>query len=288
MVWPGYRNLSSQAKSLWDNNQDAELKQYILEHIQSVASETKGFVNEWDVINEPYDNHDLMDRFGDSIMLDWYDEARSILPDTPLFINDYAILASGSQTNTAHQQCLYDIVTYLLNNHAPLSGIGMQSHFGDGSSLTPPEKLIEILNRFSKFNLPIEITEFTLDFCNEQTEADYMRDFMTAVFSHPSTTGIVQWNFWPENGTPNRENLYRPDGSIKPKGQTYFDMVYNVWWTKAHGTTNTSGRFTAPQRAFKGRYDIEASYDNKSVILKNTSITTDKSGENRIILKLPE
>ncbi|UCC97164.1 MAG: endo-1,4-beta-xylanase [Phycisphaerales bacterium] len=286
MVWPSYTHISSQARTLWDNRQNAALEQYVLNHIQSVASETKGYVDEWDVINEPYDNHDLMDRFGDSVMIDWFDKARSILPSVPLFINDYSILATGGETDTAHQQRLYDIIEYLQDNQASLNGIGIQAHFGRASDLTPPNILVKILDRFSTFNLPIEITEFTLKFYNEQVEADYMQDFMTVIFSHPSTVGIVQWDFWPLGDWPNHEHLYRLDGSIKPKGQAYLDLVYNTWWTRAHGITNASGRFTAPDRAFKGTYQIQASYGEHSAVLEDVEVVLDKSDANRVIVTL--
>ncbi len=286
MVWPSYQHISSPARALWDSRQDAALEQYILDHIRSVATETKGYVDEWDVINEPFDNHDLMDRFGDKVMIDWFDQARLSLPTVPLFINDYAILASGGDTDTAHQQRLYDIITYLQDNYTPLDGIGMQGHFGSGSSLTSPEILFKILDRFAAFNLPIEITEFTLDFYNDQVEADYMRDFLTVIFSHPSTVGFMQWDFWPQDRTPKANHLYRMDGSIKPKGQAYLDLVYNTWWTRQNGTTNAAGRFTAPDRAFKGTYQIQASYGEHSAVLEDVEVLLDKSDADRVIVTL--
>jgi hypothetical protein len=286
MVWPSYQHISSPARALWDNRQDAALEQYVLDHIRSVATETKGYVDEWDVINEPFDNHDLMDRFGDKVMIDWFDQARLSLPTAPLFINDYAILASGGDTDTAHQQRLYDIITYLQDNYTPLDGIGMQGHFGSGSDLTSPEILFKILDRFAAFNLPIEITEFTLDFYNEQVEADYMRDFLTVIFSHPSTVGFMQWDFWPQGQTPQAKHLYRVDGSIKPKGQAYLDLVYNTWWTRQNGTTNAAGRFKAPDRAFKGTYQIQASYGEHSAVLEDVEVVLDKADANRVIVTL--
>ena len=37
-------------------------------------------MSEWDVINEPYQNHDLMDLAGNGLMVDWFVRARENLP----------------------------------------------------------------------------------------------------------------------------------------------------------------------------------------------------------------
>ena len=42
----------------------------VIDHIDEIIQATEGLVEEWDVINEPYTNHDLMDLSGDHVMVE--------------------------------------------------------------------------------------------------------------------------------------------------------------------------------------------------------------------------
>ena len=49
----------------------------------------------------------------------------------------------------------------LIDQGAPITGLGMQGHFGD--NVTAPEKLLSLLDRFARFGLDIKITEFDIN-----------------------------------------------------------------------------------------------------------------------------
>jgi hypothetical protein len=53
--------------------------------------------------------------------------------------------------------------------------------------MDPFPRLLEVPDRFSLFGLPIQITEFDVAVRNEEVQAQYPRDFCTAVSSHPAT-----------------------------------------------------------------------------------------------------
>jgi hypothetical protein len=53
--------------------------------------------------------------------------------------------------------------------------------------MDPFARLLEVLDRFSAFGLPIQITEFDVTIRDEEVQAQYLRDFCTGVFSHPAT-----------------------------------------------------------------------------------------------------
>ena len=61
-------------------------------------------------------------------------------------------------------------------------------------SLDPQHK------QFATLGLPVRITELDIDSNDEELQADYFRDFLTASFSHPNINGIMIWGFW-EGGT---------------------------------------------------------------------------------------
>lgn len=283
MVWPSYNHVAQSARALWD--QPSLLRPHVLAHIEDIGSSTAAFCNDWDVINEPYTNHDLMDMFGNDVMVDWFIKAQEVAPASQLYVNDYAILASGGSTDTAHQQGYYDILDFLIDRGAPLGGIGMQAHFG-AAAITPPPVLWQILDRFTTFGLPISVTEFDVGTYDELADADYLRDFMTAVFAHPSVTAFLQWGFWEGQHYSKDRALYRSDWSAKPSGVTYERLLFNDWWTQSEGTTNGTGRYRVNDKAFKGRYDVSAAFAGTSTTLEGVEVIDDRTGSQRVVVQL--
>ena len=163
LIWPGWRNLPRSLRP--HENDPAYLRAAVDKHIRDVASAVKGTVIHWDVMNEPFDNHDLIDILGDDAMVDWFKAARAVDPAPKLFINDYAIL-SGGGGDTPHRAHYEKTIQYLVDHKAPLDGIGMQGHFGD--ALTAPEDLLAILDRFARFGKPIWITEYDVVIKDEE------------------------------------------------------------------------------------------------------------------------
>jgi len=202
------------------------------------------------VLNEPFDNHDVMDILGRGVMVDWFELAQQAAPEARLYINDYAILAAGGRTDTAHQAYYEDTIRFLLEQGAPLEGIGMQGHFGE--NVTPPETVLQLLDRFGQFGLPIQITEFDVDTRDEQLQADYTRDFMTAVFSHPAVNGFVMWGFWEGAHWRPESALFRRDWSERPNAAAYRERVFDRWRTEVEAVTDGEGRITT--RGFLGDY----------------------------------
>ena len=253
LVWPGWKWLPKMLQEYEGN--PSTLRKLTLAHIQDILTATQSLTDEWDVLNEPFAHHDLMDLIGPQAMIEWFTCARQTHPRAKLRINDFGILASGGgRTDTVHQQHYEDTIGYLLKNGAPLDVIGMQGHFGE--DVTPPPILWKILDRFSKFSLPIQVTEFDINSTDESFQADYTHDFFTALFAHPATEALVMWGFWEGLHWYPDAAMFRKDWSIKPNGLVYQDLVFNQWWTRLRGKTDRYGRYTA--RGFKGDYLITA------------------------------
>ncbi|MEW6046999.1 MAG: endo-1,4-beta-xylanase [Bacillota bacterium] len=252
LVWPGWQYLPAWVRFLEDD--PAALHEAVLEHIREEAGALRGRVIAWDVLNEPYSNRDLMKILGDEAMVEWFKAAREADPGAQLFINDYGILSSGG-LDRKHQDAYFATIRYLLEQGAPLDAIGMQGHFD--SDLTPPERLLEILDRFAVFDKPIWITEFDVDIEDEELQAAYLRDFFTAVFSHPAVEGILMWGFWDGAHWKQNAPLYRRDWTLKRSGRAWLDLVFGQWWTNEAGTTDANGTFAT--RGFLGDYEVEVS-----------------------------
>lgn len=257
LVWPNWRHLPGDMKQRQGDK--AYLRKRCLDHIADEAGAMKGKLIDWDVINEPFTNHDLMDILGREVMGGWFKKAKEMDPDVNVYINDYAIL-SGGGGDSAHRRHYEETIRFLIDSGAPLDGIGVQGHFG--SNVTAPGELLKTLDRFARFGRPLQVTEFDMKTGIEPFEAAYTRDFMTAVFSHPATVGILMWGFWDGRHWKKNAPIYRKDWSLKPSGEVWIDLVFKKWWTRAEGTTNRRGEFEV--RGFLGDYEIAAERRGRS------------------------
>ncbi len=252
LVWPAWDNTPQLLRAA--SNAPARVRQIIAEHIRDEVGALRGKIVEWDVINEPYNNHDLMDLLGNAVMAAWFKEARAADPAAKLYLNDFSIL-SARGLDTAHQDHYFNTIKSLLQQGAPLDGLGMQSHFG--WDITPPQRVLDVLDRFAVLHKEIQATEFDISMTDERLQAHYLRDFMTALFSHPAVVGIVMWGFWEGAHWRPEAALFRRDWSVKPAGQAWQDLVFKQWWTNARGLTDAQGGYAV--RGFKGAYDVTVS-----------------------------
>jgi endo-1,4-beta-xylanase len=254
LVWPSWGHLPTRLEALQDDP-DA-LRQEVLDHIDDAMALTQGRLIQWDVVNEPYDNRDLMDILGDDVVVDWFERARTGDPDVQLFLNDYAILTGGGG-DTGHRDDFEQWIELLTSANAPLDGLGMQSHFG--LALTGPDDILELLDRYgTTYDKDVAITEYDIDVDDENLAGCFTHDFMTTIFSHPKTTTFVMWGFWGDE-----DPLFAPDWTQKMAGRVFEDLVFRRWWTDETLTSDATGSATV--RAFHGTYEITVTAGDESV-----------------------
>ena len=232
-------------------------------HIDEMLAFTDGRIAEWDVVNHIVGWGDTMATVTDSneIYAQIIRYARS-KTDTPLWVNEGQILPGGSRADAYEK-----IIRFLIENQAAPDGIGFMAHFKDGT-LRSIDGLQEIYDRFSKFGVLLQLTEFDIDTRYEQLQADYLRDVMMITFAHPSFSGIVMWGFWEgQHWRPNAA-LWRKDWSIKPAGKMWKELVFNTWWTDEEGITGASG--TCEFSAFLGDHEIMVNNAGRTVQAKAT------------------
>ncbi len=257
LLWPSWKYLPKDVQTLQDKP-DA-LRKRILDHVRDEAGAFKGQILDWDVVNEPVTNTDVQRVLGDGILAEVFKTAREVDPQARLFINDYSILSHGG-TDTEHQDGYFRVIRALLDAKAPLHGIGMQGHFNE--QFTPPTRVWEILNRFGALGLPIQITEHDINVWDDEVMADYTRDFMTAVFAHPATSGFITWGFWEKrHWIPNAAQW---DGAwqLRGHGKVWYDLVFKKWWTSVNTEAGRTG--VAKVKGFLGDYTIEVRAGSKT------------------------
>jgi endo-1,4-beta-xylanase len=257
LVWPGWGYLPKFLHQY--KNDPIQLRMEVQCHLRELVAAMKGSLVHWDVVNEPVDNHDLLDVLGSDVMVDWFKEVHAAEPSQNLFINEYGILSGGGGT-TPHRDEYEKIIKMLVENGAPLNGIGMQCHFD--SRLTGPEDMLAILDRYAKYEIPIWATEYDVDIDDEEVSGKFTGDFYTTLFSHPSVEGIVMWGFWDGIHWKSNAPMYRQDWSLKPSGEAICELLLKTWSTDVEGTTDAEGTFTTC--GFLGEYEIQVSTAGKT------------------------
>ncbi|MGN6726941.1 MAG: endo-1,4-beta-xylanase, partial [Tepidisphaeraceae bacterium] len=252
LLWPSPRYMPGDVIALASDK--PRFARAIAEHITEAVSRYRGKLEDWDVINEPYAHHFAMDVLGEPAMVEWFQLAHAADPEAKLYINDYEILESGDELNTPHQNHFYSIARYLKDQGAPLHGVGIQGHFG--SNITCPENVLKILDRFAALDVRIKITELDVQISDESLQADYFRDLLICLFSHPSVDAVMQWGFWEGSHWIPSTAMFRQDWSVRPHGQVFLDWVHGMWKTDVALQSDENG--DVQFRGFFGDYMLQA------------------------------
>lgn len=257
LVWPGWRWMPNDVRNLADNPE--ALRQRILDRIRDTATATRGLVVHWDVVNEPVAERDVLNILGDEVMADWFRAAKECDPESRMFINEYDIL-SANGANLRKQNAYYRMIEMLLGLEAPVEGIGFQGHF---DTATPPERMLEILDRFAGLGLPIAITEYDFATPDEELQAQFTRDLMILAFSHPAVSDFLMWGFWEGSHWKPLGAMIRRDWSEKPMYRVWRELIFERWQTDETGVTPYHGAIYV--RGFKGDYEITVKAGEREV-----------------------
>ena len=235
----------------------------------------KGRIPEYDINNEMIHGNYYTRRLGNEIRTDMFQWCKKADPGALLYVNDYNIM-SGDDLDKYEQH-----IEALLEAGVPVGGIGIQGHFRDR---VDPAKVKRALDRLSRFNLPIKITEFDILTLDEDVKAQGLKDVYSICFAHPSVTGILMWGFWAGShwrsserwGIPEYTALWDKDWNPTPAAKTYRDLFFRQWWTDFAGTADDKG--ICEVQVFYGRHRIVA--DNRE------RIVAFPSGEKRMVVDL--
>ena len=279
LVWPAWGFMPPDMQT--NQNNPTFLKNRIDGHLNAILnySGIKNKVTEWDVLNEIAHVRELEYALqgaagyptGREIYPQIFNQAKLESPSLVGYLNDYNILNNGSVTGgdyVLYKSMLQEIV----NAGSTVDGLGFQAHMG--SSLVPPDSLYAILeDAYQTFNLPIKITEYDQsDILSDTMAAKYTGDFLTMIFSHPSTNGFLMWGFWDGAHWHSNAPLYDINWNPKPTHAVFTDLIFNQWWTDSTLTTDANGHLDL--RGFKGDYRITTTH-NSETVTANLNMTDD-------------
>ncbi|MCR5501491.1 MAG: endo-1,4-beta-xylanase [Lachnospiraceae bacterium] len=246
----------------------------------------KGIVDIWDVINEVvimpvFDKYDnavtrLCNELGRvGIVKEMFAAAKESNPDALLLINDF---------NTSEHYA--ELISDCLDAGVPIGAIGIQSHQHQG--YWGKEKLLEVLERFERFGLPIHFTENTLvsgDLIppeiedlndwqvsewpgtpeGEERQARETEEIYRILFDHPLVKAVTGWDFADGAWLGAPSGVVHKDNTEKPVYRMLKDLIRKEWTTDV--TIHTDEEGFGVLKGFRGRYRLSAKDRSAEYIL---------------------
>ena len=256
---------------------EADVEQTIRQRIRREVTEFAGVVDLWDAINEVVilpvftaeDNAVtwLAQRLGRVGMVRLaFEEARAANPHARLVLNDFDLSADYEH-----------LIEECLAAGIQIDALGLQTHMHQG--YRGEDQVWEILERFSRFGLPLQLTETTLlsgelmpkeivdlnDYVvdewpstakGEARQADELVRHYRTVVGHPAVESLTYWGITDHGawlGAPS--GLIRADGSRKPGYDALHELIRGEWWLPETTTTTDADGQVAVQ-GFTGRYRV--------------------------------
>jgi GH35 family endo-1,4-beta-xylanase len=247
-----------------------------LNRIRRDVTDFAGLIDIWDVINEvvimpifnKYDNgitRICKDLGRIRLVREVFHAAKKANPGAMLLLNDFETSES------------YDIlVEGCLEAGIPIDAIGIQSHMHQG--YWGVEKTLEIVERFSRFRLPIHFTENTIvsgqimpphivdlnDYVveswpttpeGEERQTREMIMHYKTLFEHPMIESITYWSFVDGGWLDAPSGFLRKDGSRKPVYTEMEKLIKGEWWSGTREyVTDEFG--TIQVKGFIGQYEL--------------------------------
>lgn len=256
LIWPDWQKMPDDLKSLASDPN--LLSERIQNHIFGEVGfpGLKGYISEWDVLNELQNHDDLGYAFGShDIYANCFQWAAAADPQAKLYLNENNILSGADLSSPI--ESIKTFIHEMQLADAPIHGLGVQGHINE--NVTPPEEVLAIFDELGELGVDLSITEYDAIGVDEHLAADYLRDVLIAAFSHPQLKNFIMWGFWDGAHWQKDSPIFRQDWSLKPSGRVFLDYVYNTWWTTDEGGTETNGLFQTT--GFYGDYQVNISLD---------------------------
>jgi endo-1,4-beta-xylanase len=253
-----------------------------------------GVVRVWDAINEavimPVFTQEengitrLAQQLGRVAMVRLaFDTVREAAPSVRLVLNDFDL-------SPAYER----LVEECLDAGVRIDALGLQSHMHQG--YWGEERTEEVLARFSRFGLPLQLTETTLlsghlmppqiedlnDYRvphwpstpeGEERQADEIVRHYTTLVRHPQVESITYWGLTDDGawlGAP--AGLVRADGTPKPAYDALRRLVRDTWWL-GETATRTDGEGRVDVVGFAGTYEVRVAGRTATVRLETPGRT---------------
>ncbi len=269
------------------NNADIMKEQ--LNRIYRDVTDFAGLIDMWDVINEVvimpiFDKYDngitriCNEKGAIELVREVFRATKESNPNAVLLINDFNTSEEYART-----------IESLLEADVPIDVIGIQSHMHQG--YWGIEKTEKVLERFSRFKLPIHFTENTLvsghimppeiedlnDYQlpewpttqdGEERQAREAAMHYKTLFAHPLVESIIWWDFADGAWLGAPSGFITKENRVKPVYNEIYNLVKNEWWLNKQSFITDENGFIELKGYF-GEYELTYKGENVTFELNN-------------------
>ena len=288
----------------WISDDNECLKRQIAKRIREIAEKYENSIFDFDVINEmitvyknayPGNGARNLQITDEADHEKWaFETCRRYLPNANLYWNEGMFETFGDHYK-GFRSFYYLMIQRMLREGVKIDGLGMQYHAyasketADStlSEVCNPLRIIDVLERYGDFKLPIHISEVSIpsysnESYDEELQAELTERLFKLWFSSKFCESIVWWNLC-DNTAFKSENVFhsgllRYDCSEKPVYKVLNNLINKEWNTTFEENVSGLLRFSG----FYGEYNIEAEYQGKKSIT-TVNLTRDNTGyDNRL------
>ena len=261
-----------------------EVKKLLRTRFEQLSARYAGRIPCWEVFNELLCNNGTTPFYDADDMPLWsFQQAEELFADNQLMTNEYTVNIfcdkTGHQHSASRRNPYYMLCEGLIGEGARLDAIGLQFHFFTNESnaekyakgLFDLKHHFSILDQMAKLGKPLQITEVTFPAYGGTAEefefqAELIRTFYRAWFSHPAMEGAVYWNLadgyaWgaePGDFTAGENRYYGGllnfELNPKPAFTALYDLFHKEYHTELTLTADENGQVSF--RGFYGKYRV--------------------------------
>ncbi|MEC3982219.1 extracellular catalytic domain type 1 short-chain-length polyhydroxyalkanoate depolymerase [Amycolatopsis sp. H20-H5] len=219
----------SQQPGWMQNMSGAPLRQAMLNHVTQVATNYRGKIYAWDVVNEAFADGSSgarrdsnLQRTGDDWIEVAFRAARAADPGAKLCYNDY----NTDDWSQAKTQAVYRMVKDFKARGVPIDCVGFQAHFNSNSPV--PANYRTTLQNFTDLGVDVQLTELDIE-GSGASQAQQFGTVTQACLAVSRCAGITVWGIrdtdsWRASGTP---LLFDGNGDKKAAYTTVLSTLNN-------------------------------------------------------------
>ena len=265
----------------WAPEDRKELEKLFEEHIKLLCQRYGDRVQEWDVVNECYDqaNRGIMP---DDYTYKCFKWAEKYLPASVRLSTNECDMSWGPNRRYV------EIVRDLVDRGAKVDLMGVQKHFfnpkavasiANGADSHTPAFMYSVLDCMAEAERPIHISEVTIpsptdDINGRDIQAVVAYNLYRLWFSYPNVAGITWWNSIDGGGAPGEpttSGVLDANGEKKPVYYALDQLINHDWKTNLTVKANDKGTVTF--RGFRGKYrltwtDASGAVQTKEVVVE--------------------
>jgi endo-1,4-beta-xylanase len=207
-------------------------RQFLTDHIMTVAGHFKGKLHSWDVVNEAIAVKDgrpdglrkspWLEFLGSEYLDIAFQTARQADPNALLTYNEYGIEYDNEEEGKKRAFTL-QLLQRMKAANVPLDAVGIQSHIRAGGRATVGNGIREFIASARQLGLQVFITELDVNDdalpyddvpqCDKAIAAVYY-DYLSTVLANPAVTAVLTWgvsdrNTWLNNPARKKEHPNR-------------------------------------------------------------------------------